>query len=130
MKLYIRLLKYLKPHLSSFIPAVICMALLAITSSLSLTTIVPITQLIFEQPSTDSTVAPQQYEFSFKDLSKFDKRAVMKAIGGDTKYEQLAHVCIFIILVFFVKNLFLYGQSYYTVKVEQGVIRDFRDEIY
>lgn len=130
MKLYIRLLKYLKPHLSSFIPAVICMALLAITSSLSLTTIVPITQLIFEQPSADSSITVQHYEFSFKDLSKFDKRAVMKAIGGETKYQQLAHVCILIILVFFIKNLFQYGQSYYTVKVEQGVIRDFRDEIY
>ncbi len=106
------------------------MALLAITSSLSLTTIVPITQLIFEQPSVDSTITAQHYEFSFKDLSKFDKRAVMKAIGGDTKHRQLAHVCIFIIIIFFIKNIFLYGQSYYTVKVEQGVIRDFRDEIY
>jgi subfamily B ATP-binding cassette protein MsbA len=130
MKLYIRLLKYLKPHLTSFIPAVICMALLAITSSLSLTTIVPITQLIFEQPSVDSTITSQHYEFSLKDLSKFDKRAVMKAIGGDTKHRQLAHVCVFIIIIFFIKNIFLYGQSYYTVKVEQGVIRDFRDEIY
>lgn len=106
------------------------MALLAITSSLSLTTIVPITQLIFEQPSVDSTITSQHYEFSFKDLSKFDKRAVMKAIGGDTKHRQLAHVCIFIIIIFLIKNIFLYGQSYYTVKVEQGVIRDFRDEIY
>ncbi len=130
MKLYIRLLRYLKPHLSSFVPAVICMALLAVTSSLSLTTIVPITQLIFEQSSADTAIVDHHYEFSIKDLSRFDKRAVMRVIGGDTKYQQLAHVCVLIIIVFFVKNLFLYGQSYFTVKVEQGVIRDFRDEIY
>jgi subfamily B ATP-binding cassette protein MsbA len=106
------------------------MALLAVTSSLSLTTIVPITQLIFEQSSADTAIVDHHYEFSIKDLSRFDKRAVMRVIGGDTKYQQLAHVCVLIIIVFFVKNLFLYGQSYFTVKVEQGVIRDFRDEIY
>jgi subfamily B ATP-binding cassette protein MsbA len=116
--------------MSAFIPAVICMSLLAVSSSLSLTTIVPITQLIFEKNTADSTASGQPYQFSFKDLSKFDKRAVMKLLGGETKYEQLAHVCIFIILIFFTKNIFLYGQSYFTVKVEQGVIRDFRDEIY
>jgi subfamily B ATP-binding cassette protein MsbA len=106
------------------------MSLLAASSSVSLTTIVPVTQIIFEQSAVDSSATYQAYHFSFKDLSRFDKRAVMAAIGGQTKYERLARICIFIIIVFFIKNLFLYGQSYFTVKVEQGVIRDLRDEVY
>ena len=106
------------------------MSLLALTSGVSLTTIVPVTQIIFEQEDTTSVSPEISDNYSFKDVLKFDKKAVMAAIGGQTKYDRLARICLFIIIVFFIKNLFLYGQSYFTVRVEQGVIRDFRDEVY
>lgn len=128
MQLYIRLLGFLKPHLKFFIPAVFSMSLLAFTSGISLTTIVPVTQIIFEaNVSNQSDVAGT---YTFKDLMRFDRRAVLGLIGGDSVEERLFRVCLLIFLVFFIKNLFWYLQNYFVIRVEQGVIRDLRNTIY
>src|SRR3990172_5248298 len=46
MKLYWKLLKYLRPHLNYLIGAVICMGIYAALSGFSLTMIVPFTKIV------------------------------------------------------------------------------------
>ena len=130
MKVYSRLLKYLKPHLWFFIPAVFFMFMFSFSSGVSLTTVVPITQLIFESSESDYQNVAPDYHPTLKELRDFNKKAVLNLIGGKNRYETLVRVCILMVLIFLIKNVFWYIQSFLIARVEQGVIRDIRDDIY
>jgi len=136
MRLYLRLLSYLKPHLWFLLGSIIFMALYAGTSGVSLTMVVPLTKIIFEGGSSpgEQGELPQAPSTSLSEkidkLAKLDKEAFVEIIGGETKLEHLKRFCIFLLVIFAVKNLFWYGQSFLIVRVEQGVIRDLRDAVY
>ncbi|RKX19527.1 MAG: hypothetical protein DRP26_03300, partial [Candidatus Zixiibacteriota bacterium] len=130
MNVYWRLLKYIKPHLALFVLAVICMFFLALTSGVSLTTIVPITNIVFEPNDTLSYSDTINYKTSFKDILKLDKKAILSVIGGKTRLDKLTRVGILLILIFLIKNIFFFGQKYLTVRVEQGIVRDIRNDVY
>jgi len=112
------------------------MALYAGTSGVSLTMVVPLTKIIFEGGSSpgEQGELPQAPPTSLSEkidkLAKLDKEAFVEIIGGETKLEHLKRFCIFLLVIFAVKNLFWYGQSFLIVRVEQGVIRDLRDAVY
>ncbi|MCD6162526.1 MAG: ABC transporter ATP-binding protein [candidate division Zixibacteria bacterium] len=130
MKLYWRLLRYLKPHLPFFIPAFIFMFLFSLSGGISLTTIVPITQLIFESTDDYFDNITDDYKPTLGELRNFDKKAVLTIIGGKTREDKLARVCFLLAFVFLVKNFFWYCQSFLIVRSEQGVIRDIRNDLY
>ncbi len=128
MKLYWRLLIYLRPHLKHYIIAIVFGTLFAAMSGVSLTMIVPFTKLIFEQD-----ISPQQLKsepIDYSKLLKLDKETFVRLLGGNDRVERLGRFCILLIIIFLIKNIFLYGWSYLIIKVEQGVVRDMRDELF
>ncbi|OGC89572.1 MAG: hypothetical protein A2W25_14510 [candidate division Zixibacteria bacterium RBG_16_53_22] len=128
MKLYWRLLGYLRPHFRHYLAAIVFGTLFAAMSGVSLTMIVPFTKIIFEQ---DVTVgADQTGPIDYSKLLKLDKETFAKLIGGDDKVERLGRFCIILLIVFLIKNIFLYCWSYLIIKVEQGVVRDLRNELF
>lgn len=138
MKLYLRLLKFLKPHLKYLLPAIFFMVLYAVMSGFSVTMIVPFTKVVFypEEKVVDSTQTKEKDSFS-KDseslvvlLPKYLKNKVNGFLKGKTKVDILKRLCIFILIVFFIKNIFWYLQSFLVVKAEEGVIMDIRNRLY
>jgi subfamily B ATP-binding cassette protein MsbA len=137
MKLYFRLLSYLKPHLRYLIPSMIFMILFAGMSGFSITMVVPLTKIIFSGQGVialDNTSAQQTSQDQEKGLlvllPKILKEKFTQLIVGNTRLETLGRFCIFVFLIFLIKNLFWYGQSFLIVKVEQGVIMDLRNKLY
>jgi subfamily B ATP-binding cassette protein MsbA len=137
MKLYFRLLSFLKPHLRQLILAMIFMVLFAGMSGFSVTMVVPLTKIIFSEQGTFSQDVPPNKESSpggEKSLvvlmPKILKEKFNQLIIGKTKVETLGRFCILIFLIFLVKNLFWYAQSFLIVGVEQGVIMDLRNKLY
>ncbi len=128
MKLYLRLLKFLRPHLKFFIVALVFMTISAGLSGVSITMVVPFTMIIFEQDMPSEEVASQPIDYS--KLRKLDKETFVRIIGGKTKIELLERFCILLIILFSIKNVFLYGWSFLIVRVEQGVVRDLRDVLF
>ncbi|HDN67690.1 MAG TPA: ABC transporter ATP-binding protein [Firmicutes bacterium] len=51
-------------------------------------------------------------------------------IRGKTKRQTLKHLCLVLALAVFLKNLFGYLHAYLIVHVEEGVARDFRNNLY
>lgn len=127
MRLYWRLLKFMKPHLKFFLTAIVFGMLFAAMSGASLTMVVPFTKIIFEQ---DIDSGAQVESIDYSKLLKLDKETFVRVIGGDTKMERLGRFCIGLLLIFFIKNIFLYCWSFLIVRVEQGVIRDIRDRLF
>jgi subfamily B ATP-binding cassette protein MsbA len=137
MKDYFRLLSNLRPHLKYLIPAMIFMALFAAMSGFSITMIVPFTKIVFSQPGEISQEALQQDEVADqKDeslvvlLPETLEEKFNQIIIGKTHLETLGRFCILVFLIFLVKNLFWYAQSFLIVRVEQGVIMDLRNKLY
>jgi hypothetical protein len=83
MKLYWRLLRYLRPHLKQYIIAIIFGTFFAAMSGVSLTMIVPFTKLIFEQDV--STAQLQNQPIDYSELLKLDKETFVRIIGGATR---------------------------------------------
>lgn len=139
MKLYWKLLKYLRPHLKYLIAAVICMGIYAALSGFSLTMIVPFTKIVLTAqaetaPAVDKNTVGQESNKSDENLVVLLPQALKKKFNywlrADSKIESLKRLCIFILLVFLIKNIFWYLQSYLIVQVEQGVIMDLRNQLY
>ncbi len=128
MKLYLRLLRYLKPHMRHYMLALIFGTLFAAMSGASLTMIVPFTKIIFEQDIDTQKLQSEPIDYS--KLLKLDKETFIRVIGGNSQIERLGRFCILLIAVFLIKNIFLYGWSYLIIKVEQGVVRDLRDDLF
>jgi subfamily B ATP-binding cassette protein MsbA len=137
MKDYFRLLSNLKPHLRYLVPAMIFMVLFAGMSGFSITMIVPFTKILFSQPGEISQPALQEKESGDQVeksllvlLPEKLKEQFDRLIVGRTHMETLGRFCILVFLIFLVKNLFWYAQSFLIVRVEQGVIMDLRNKLY
>jgi subfamily B ATP-binding cassette protein MsbA len=127
MKLYWRLLQFMKPHLKFFFTAIVFGMLFAGMSGVSITMVVPFTKIIFEQ-DIDSSLQSRPIDYS--KLLDLDKETFIQVIGGETRIERLGRFCVGLLIIFLIKNIFLYCWSFLIVRVEQGVIRDIRDRLF
>ncbi len=138
MKLYLRLLGFLKPHLKPLIGAILFMILFAGMSGFSLTMIVPFTKMIFYEKSSapSDSVANLETKSSQKEESlvvlvpgkvkeKFDSW-----LKGKDKFDSLKRLCVFILIVFLLKNIFWYLETYLMIIIQEGVVKDLRDKLY
>ena len=135
MKLYLRLLKYLRPHLRTLIPALIFMFLFAGLSGLSLTMIIPLANIVLTPQADDNPgkVSPDQLPEQdnwMVFLPSFARPEVEKLLLGGDKLKNLRNLCLFILVVFFLKNLFEYLERYLSSRVEQATMLDIRDQLY
>ncbi len=137
MKLYFRLLGFLKPHIKQLILSMIFMVLFAGMSGFSITMVVPLTKIIFweqgaisQDVSPNKEISPGGQKSLVALMPKILKEKFNQLIIGKTRLETLGRFCILIFLIFLVKNLFWYAQSFLIVRVEQGVIMDLRNKLY
>ena len=138
VKLYARLLRFLKPHLRFLIGAVICMVGFAAFSGFSIGMIVPFTEIVLsgENPAEidthhgDEEGATGGLAEDGLDLRKRVEGVFYSVIGGASRQETLNRFIVAIFLVFLIKNLFWYAQSFQIVRVEQNVIRDIRNRLF
>jgi len=127
MKVFWRFFKYLKPYIKPLLTANLCMLLFVVFNLLSIGLIMPFIDLLFnpEQP-----VIEQGKEISIFDIREFLTYQLNKFAAEYEKLDLLLYLCILIIVIFFLKNLFQYLQTYFMSTVDQGVIRDIRLELY
>jgi len=138
MKLYLRLLSFLKPHFKYLFLAIFFMVLYAGMSGFSITMIVPFTRIVlYEQKApageslTDQTATEDKESESLVVMLPGKLKDKFNGwLKAEDKVETLKRLCIFILLVFLIKNLLWYVQSFLIVRVEQGVIMDIRNRLY
>lgn len=138
MELFLRLLKYLKPYLPKLSIAVAAVIIYALFSSISIWMVGPLFDLIFYpekaakeivSSATISEIPVDDYEFTTtikEKMSSFVDDLIIK----DTQTESLLSICYAILIIFLIKNIAYYVNLYMTSIIEQGVIRDIRNELY
>jgi subfamily B ATP-binding cassette protein MsbA len=193
LRLYGRLLQFLRPHLGGLIGSIVFMSAFAAFSGVTLAMIVPFTQIILSgkvaQPNAsddsrasmderaderqapaagggeataadiDATTAsdggapdasevdapkasdrvsqgsagPKEEARSTLSLDALQERAKGAFYGwiqGRDTAQTVSRFCVFLFVVFLLKNLFWYAQSFLVVRVEQNVIRDIRNRLF
>ena len=119
MKTYLRFLKFLKPHTLVFIAALLCMVISSILSGLSLGIIVPIADNIL---GSKNIHIPQG-------LPEFLKGFVTY-VNSMPRGELLNRIAVLLAIIFFLKGLFLFLQTYLINDVSLRITRDVKDPLY
>jgi subfamily B ATP-binding cassette protein MsbA len=153
----LRLLQYLKPYRGPLLLTAALMVGFALTSGISIGMISPFVKILFtprhaaqapamipaplatmaglDSTAVNATPAPREEAKSGiparvsawkKDLRTWFEHFFLT---GDP-IRSLTRICLTLLIVFFLKNVFDYLQSVLTVYVEQAVVRDLRNEVY
>ncbi|HEV2147114.1 MAG TPA: ABC transporter ATP-binding protein [Longimicrobiaceae bacterium] len=131
MKLYLRILGYLRPHWGLFALSAAAMTLHAVLDALSLTLLAPFLRVLFGGEEALSGAAGL---FGGADGGGAIQRVMEWALGGvvsqSSPMAALRDVVLFMFGVLLLKNAALYVQGYTSTLVEALVTRDLRDAIY
>ena len=128
MKIYLRILKFLKPFKWRIAGALISALLFVFFNAVSLWVTASLIQTIF----SDSSATIEQTQEIAYELSLNDKLKQWTAdvfISGD-RVTDLKNLCIIILITFLAKNLFLYIKSLLVVFLQLKVINDIRIRLY
>lgn len=120
MSVYPRIFAYLKPHRWVFLTAVLATLLFAALDAFSFVLLIPFVATLFGQGVADAGRVTRMIEGTigrFVDL----QGDPLVAIQG---------VIVLILVVFGLKNLFDFVRAYLMARVDQGVSRDLRDDVY
>jgi subfamily B ATP-binding cassette protein MsbA len=137
MKTYFRILNYIKPYWKHLSASIIFSVLQALLNGASIYLAIPLLDTLFQQAGVASggtqnfqknidSKAAGWLSGTINDIINYFKSIIF---SGDTS-EVLFKICVLIVIAFLGKNMFGYLQSYYMAFVEQGMIRDLRNDSY
>ncbi len=131
MKLWLRVLGYLKPYWSHIVISVGCTLLFVLFSGAMVWLVAPTVKTVFMAPIQPQVFkeAPVGSDFLSGFKAQVKEKAYSLIIRG-TKLATLKRLCLLILIVVFLKNLFFYLQAYFIAFAQQGFIKDIRNALY
>ncbi len=127
MRLYLRILSYLRPYTGLFVVSVVAMVVFSALDAFSMTLLIPFLTVLFRTPEELAAGLFEGREGAIYDLLE---RLVGGLIPMAAPMEALRNVLLILFVVFLVKNIALYVQMYTVAVIEQLVTRDLRNQIY
>ena len=134
MSVFRRIVRHMRPYRKRLALSVICSIIYSIFSGVSIYLIIPLLETLFGgSPASSSSVVPGAPSLTPDWLVTF-KAAVSQVMqdlifSGDA-HDSLLRICVVIVLAFFIKNLFGYFQSNLMTYIEQGLVKDLRNNLY
>ena len=137
MKIFLRILSYVKPFWKHLTIAIVSIFFFALMNGLSIYLTMPLLDTLFQQGPTEaatktadtgstSSLMPDWIHQAVNNISASFQNYIL---SGDTS-DILLKVSLLIVIAFVLKNLFSYISSYFIAYVEQGIIRDIRNDLY
>ena len=134
MNTYRRFLLFLRPYAVPLSVNIVGSILFSLLSVLSYSMVQPIFQVIFpDAPQTGATpvlVKSTGLAGTFADAKESLSAWMGKIIIGATPADTLAHLCLFIIGIFLLKNVIKYVSDILMAFVSNGVIKDIRNALF
>ena len=123
-----RLFHYLLSYRLLILLSVLANVLTAAFTVVSIPAIIPFLEVLFEQkPRLDEVPQPG---FSADQLLAYLQYHLWQMVDEQGKEIALFYVCMFIVVLFLLKNVFRYLAAYFMAPVRHGVIRDLRQRIF
>ncbi len=132
MNFYWRLLTYVRRYWLHLVGSVICTIFFSFFHAGSIYLSIPLLDTLFNQNPVVQSTTPSQSPStgSIESLKNAVNQMIGEYVFYGTKSEALFRICFIILIAFLMKNLFGYGQAYLLAFVEQGVMKDVRDDLY
>ncbi len=129
MKLYLRILRYLKPHLGLFGLSIAAMTVFSALDAFSFTLLIPFLNVLFGD-GTMTGGAGALFGNEDSVVIRMLEWSVGGLVNGRTPMVGLRNVVLVLFVIFFFKNIALYVQQYTIAMVEGRVTRDVRNDVY
>ncbi len=137
MKLYFRVLKFLAPEKYQIALTVTVNFLASLFSVISIGTLLPLLNAVFNPESATSspapTATPEQTDF-FREKADAFKNEVIQAfqqlVTAETREGTLLNVCLLLIFAFVLKNVFVYLSNQIVNRVETKTLKKLRDAVF
>lgn len=141
-KVYFRIIGYLKAYWRHLSGVLITSIFFTVFSGLSIYLTIPLLETLFQTELRNEQSLPPTAELSqrletqaksggfLSGLKRELSENLYSFINTPSKRESLFRICALIVITFFLKGFFGYLQSYLMAYIEQGFIRDLRNETY
>ncbi|MBT8378380.1 MAG: ABC transporter ATP-binding protein/permease [Ignavibacteria bacterium] len=138
MKTYLRILSYVRPYWKHLLFAILLSILYAVFNGVSIYLVIPLLDTLFQESSvqttTESTTSTDSISSIIPDFLLDLKDSVVSwfvdfVYIGD-KIEILMKICIVILIVFMLKNVFGYLQAYFMAYIEYASMNELRNAAY
>ncbi|MCP4124309.1 MAG: ABC transporter ATP-binding protein [Bacteroidetes bacterium] len=134
MKSLMQLWQYIRPYRKRIWLNVVFNAFSAVFAIFSLLMLIPFLKLLFNKTER---VAELPADMSLSGLSGFKEYGevwlnfqLTRIIGDKGELAALLTVCLIVVVIFFLKNLFRYMALYVVATIKKGVIRGLHSDIY
>ncbi|WP_417886809.1 ABC transporter ATP-binding protein [Zunongwangia sp.] len=127
-----KVLQFAKPYKKYAILNIISNIFYALFSTLSFLAFIPMLNVLFGEsdPITNKPIWDGQITH-FKDFAQnYANFFLNQRIEEYGQISALISICIVIVVLFFIKNLFNYLAMYFIASLRNGMLRDIRDKIY
>jgi subfamily B ATP-binding cassette protein MsbA len=126
LKLYFKMLGYLKPYLGLLVLTAFLSVFIVASESLSLWFSGSLVNSIFN-PQTNIVVKPS---FSVTHINDFLKYWTYTFVKRDNVFDSLKLVCLCVVVFFLIKNVFSYIKALVMNSLNLSVIRDLRNTLH
>ncbi|WP_185861209.1 ABC transporter ATP-binding protein [Blattabacterium cuenoti] len=123
-----KILSYSKPYKYHYIINISCNFLYSLFSVISIISISPVLSILFESPEyKNKTTFFNSFNVYF-DLIIHNYIKILSDRYG--KINTLAVFCVFIILLFLIRNIFRYLSEYFLIGIKTSVVRNIRNDFH
>jgi subfamily B ATP-binding cassette protein MsbA len=126
MKTFLRITRYIRPHVSTLALANIFTLLFIVFNLVSIGMIMPVVDVIFNPPKLSETPA----ELSVFNLSRFVSYHLAKLIEQYDRLDVLMALAVTLFVAFLLKNLFSFLNGVFMAHVEQSIMHQLRVDVY
>ncbi|MGE5382475.1 MAG: ABC transporter ATP-binding protein [Omnitrophica WOR_2 bacterium] len=123
-----KILKYALPYWGFASLNVLFNILGVLFSLVSFAAIIPVLNILFKLEAIVTVAPPLALNFESLKLNFY--YLISQLIDRYGELQTLGYICVIIVTVFFLKNLFRYLAMYYIAEVRNGVVRDVRNALY
>ncbi|RMB56895.1 ABC transporter ATP-binding protein [Dokdonia sinensis] len=130
MNYFKKIMRFALPYQRFGVLSIICNIFYALFSTLSFLALIPVIEILFDKTKRVSEVPVWEGWSNVKDYAvntfyyNVSERVASDEIGA------LIYICIIVVILFFLKNLFGYLANFFLTFLRNGVMKDVRDNIY
>ncbi|MGB5943645.1 MAG: ABC transporter ATP-binding protein [Leeuwenhoekiella sp.] len=130
MNYFKQILQFARPYKRYALLNILCNVLYALFSTLSFLALIPVINILFDKTQRVNTKPVYKSIRYFKDYVADAVNYEITQRVSDNELSALVYVCIFVVILFFLKNLFGYMAAFFITFLRNGVMKDVRDAIY
>lgn len=121
-------MRYAKPYWVYAVVNVIFNIIVILFSLVSFGALIPILQILFEMSKPVTSAPP--FAFNQDSIMQNINFYISELIAKYSEITVLAYICILLVALYFLKNLFRYFAMYFIAVLRNGVVKDLRNAIY